>query len=167
MCGTCVSGRVLWVGGGHYPAPGHHIQDNPLNGATTPSTIFVSITQEDLGPFVTRIWGIFFIRMWLPDICVTIGCWTRLTYIWACNIPVAQISFSLPLNWANNILHNSLVSLFLNVAWQDSWKHDIYRQTWKKRKVFRQQICIFKFPPRWNSKSKPFFWIFPLAPLGC
>ena len=33
----------------------------------------------------------------------------------------------------------------------------MFGQTWKKWKVFRQQICIFKFPPRWNSKFRPFF----------
>ena len=32
-------------------------------------------------------------------------------------------------------------------------------QTRKKGKVFRQQICIFKFPPRLSSKFQPFFWI--------
>ena len=29
-------------------------------------------------------------------------------------------------------------------------------QTWKKRKVFCQQIRIFKFPQRWISKCRPF-----------
>ena len=31
-----------------------------------------------------------------------------------------------------------------------------WAQTWKKWNVIRQQICIFKIPPRWNSKFKPF-----------
>ena len=41
-----------------------------------------------------------------------------------------------------------------------------WAQTWKKWNVIRQQICIFKIPPRWNSKFKPFL-VFSLAPLGC
>ena len=40
--------------------------------------------------------------------------------------------------------------------------HSLQMKTWKKWKVFRQQIPIFKFPQRWNSKLRPFSSNFPL-----